>query len=362
MRFYLKFVALAAAGTLLGSLLMNSLSPQSSAGYSLPTVPGRDVVERARASFRNGPKGDHERAGDGGEKKRIPRVIWQTMREVPSELPAHTQKFIQRNPTWEYIAMDNEDCQEFMEHFFGGTSVLWAYNQVSPRLGAMRADIWRYSVLYVYGGMYIDADSGFDYDLDSLVRPTDGFVYSQEPHLFMNRYRRDFFLGEDMPFNNLAFLKENDLPLNNYLQWMMFSEPGHIFMEETLRSLVRVIMILYMREEKEMFKADYNHSAMDLVLYSTGPQMMTVSFRKAVWDLHRSQRGKSAWGSREGLGMYRLYDKLPDFRGINAVFKEKGSDRKTVNYANQKGGVKDRVKHWNYEVEKRVVLRSYYGE
>jgi len=54
--------------------------------------------------------------------------------------------------------IDNEEKDEFMKTAFAGTSLLWAYNIINSRAGAAKADIWRYAVLWAYGGAYIDDD------------------------------------------------------------------------------------------------------------------------------------------------------------------------------------------------------------
>ena len=46
-----------------------------------------------------------------------------------------------------------------MQATFPQTSLLWAYHQIHPLCGAAKADIWRYAVLFVFGGVYIDDDS-----------------------------------------------------------------------------------------------------------------------------------------------------------------------------------------------------------
>ncbi len=46
----------------------------------------------------------------------------------------------------------------------------WAYNLVrTPQYFASKADIWRYAVLYTYGGMYLDDDSDIRLPLDEVL-------------------------------------------------------------------------------------------------------------------------------------------------------------------------------------------------
>lgn len=39
------------------------------------------------------------------------------------------------------------------EHFQG--PIFDAYRSINPAFGAMKADFWRYCVLYMYGGVYL---------------------------------------------------------------------------------------------------------------------------------------------------------------------------------------------------------------
>lgn len=55
-----------------------------------------------------------------------------------------------------------------MNKTFHGTSILWAYNTINPLVGAARADIWRYCVLYIFGGLYLDDDSDIKTSLDNV--------------------------------------------------------------------------------------------------------------------------------------------------------------------------------------------------
>eukprot|EP01135_Chromosphaera_perkinsii_P009969 Nk52_evm4s1992 gene=Nk52_evmTU4s1992 len=290
--------------------------------------------------------------------KRIPRFIWQTMKQLPSTIPPHTQTFIDRNPAWKYIAVDDHDCQEFMEHFYSGTSVLWAFNNVNPRLAAMKADIWRYAVLYVYGGAYIDADSSFDYNLDSFVREDDGFIFGSEPHTFENIARNSTHLGKNQPFESALFQAKAKLPVKRTLiQWMIFSEPGHIFLAETFHNMIFMLRSLYLGREEDIFEDNVNgpgHRG-NLILFTTGPHIMTLSIHKAVWDAHveSGKKKKKIWGSKPGLGKYRYFGP-DDFAGINAIFKWDTSG----NYSNtQRGhsqGNEKRIGHWSEEAEAKV--------
>jgi hypothetical protein len=58
-----------------------------------------------------------------------------------------------QNPEFTHYLFDDADCREFIAANFD-YSVLDAFDRLIP--GAYKADLWRYCVLYVRGGIYLD--------------------------------------------------------------------------------------------------------------------------------------------------------------------------------------------------------------
>ena len=57
------------------------------------------------------------------------------------------------NPNFNYFLYDDNDCREFIKLYFRH-DVLEAYDKLIP--GAYKADLWRYCVLFIKGGIYLD--------------------------------------------------------------------------------------------------------------------------------------------------------------------------------------------------------------
>jgi mannosyltransferase OCH1-like enzyme len=57
------------------------------------------------------------------------------------------------NPEFEYILYSDEMCRNFIKDNFD-SSVLEAYDSFIP--DAYKSDLWRYCMLYKYGGIYLD--------------------------------------------------------------------------------------------------------------------------------------------------------------------------------------------------------------
>lgn len=105
--------------------------------------------------------------------KLIPRHLWLTFRNAPNssdEVKPHLQKLFNRHieQNWTIHLWDDQLMLEFLETKFQNTSLLWAYKIIHPKLGVSRSDIWRYAVLWYYGGVYMDDDSFIDSPFDNV--------------------------------------------------------------------------------------------------------------------------------------------------------------------------------------------------
>jgi hypothetical protein len=88
-------------------------------------------------------------------KKKIPRHMWIAAVNA-TEVGAwpHVEALHTNNTEWTINIWTNEQKDKFMRDNFAGSRVLWAYENINPVMGgAARADIWRYAVLLLYGGV-----------------------------------------------------------------------------------------------------------------------------------------------------------------------------------------------------------------
>jgi mannosyltransferase OCH1-like enzyme len=94
---------------------------------------------------------------DEWKKHTIPHKIWQTY--ITTELPEQAQKCQETwfdQPGFKYNFMNDSQIDFFIKKHFK-TDVYKAFKKLP--LGVMKADFWRYCVLYKYGGVYSDIDS-----------------------------------------------------------------------------------------------------------------------------------------------------------------------------------------------------------
>ena len=85
----------------------------------------------------------------------IPLKIFQTWhtKDLPPRMKNAVEMVKKLNPKFEHFLFDDNECREFIKNNFP-EPVLEAFDGLIP--GAYKADLWRYCVLYIHGGIYMD--------------------------------------------------------------------------------------------------------------------------------------------------------------------------------------------------------------
>lgn len=86
---------------------------------------------------------------------RIPLFLFQTWStlDLPDDMMKCVEKLKTNNPEFKYYLYDDLMCRDFIRTNFD-ENVLYTYDKLKP--GAYKADLWRYCILYKYGGIYLD--------------------------------------------------------------------------------------------------------------------------------------------------------------------------------------------------------------
>jgi mannosyltransferase OCH1-like enzyme len=89
------------------------------------------------------------------ETQKIPKLIWQTtsLKYLNGQMIAAAKTIIDRNTDYKYSLYLDSDIEDFLATYFD-ENVLSAYRKLKP--GAFKADLWRYCILYINGGIYVD--------------------------------------------------------------------------------------------------------------------------------------------------------------------------------------------------------------
>jgi mannosyltransferase OCH1-like enzyme len=85
----------------------------------------------------------------------IPCDIYQTWytKDLPEKMRERVNLLKSQNPNFNHYLFDDNDCREFIKTHFK-PDVLQAYDSLIP--GAYKADLWRYCILFINGGIYLD--------------------------------------------------------------------------------------------------------------------------------------------------------------------------------------------------------------
>ena len=113
------------------------------------------------------------------ENNVIPKKIYQTHKS--KEEIEKNPKLVDSVKTWkeqqkngfEYYFFNNEDCDSFIKENFDG-NVYQAYNNLP--MGVMKADLWRYCIIYINGGIYADSDTICKVNANEIINNNKGLL------------------------------------------------------------------------------------------------------------------------------------------------------------------------------------------
>ena len=155
---------------------------------------------------------------------KIPNIIHYTFKNY--NLPKEIINVIEQNkkmcPNCEFRFYDDLACEEFIKGNFP-ENVYTAYKKINPIYGAMKADFFRYCVLYIIGGIYIDIKTKIKVPIYSLIRPNDICVLDQPRRM--------------EPMRNCA--------KPTYEQWILMFAPRHPYLKSIISLMVHYIQIKY---------------------------------------------------------------------------------------------------------------------
>lgn len=165
----------------------------------------------------------------------IPKVIYQTWKtkNLPHSCLQIQDSIKSLNPDYEMKLFDDDDMQQFIQSNFD-TYTYQCYLQLN--VGAAKADFWRYCILYINGGVYLDMDSEITKPLDELIQENEQCIITRE--------------GNAGIFNN----------------WIMIFQKNHPILLETIQNCCYNI----------------THRTYSDICYITGPR---GPFTKAINDI-----------------------------------------------------------------------------
>lgn len=215
----------------------------------------------------------------------FPRKIWQTWKVHPlvfEERDLTTARtWAERNPTYRWEVLTDQNDLAYVERNFGPEGfnrldIVYVYRELTARI--IKADLLRYLVMYVEGGVYTDIDV-------EALRPISRFV--------PERYdERDIDMVIGVEIDQPEFRKHPILGQKcmSFCQWTFMAKPQ----QPVMLKLVENIMV-WLKEvaQQQNVPISQVHLDFDQVISGTGPsaftraildEMSRVTGRTVTWD------------------------------------------------------------------------------
>jgi mannosyltransferase OCH1-like enzyme len=147
---------------------------------------------------------------NSNKKRTIPLNLFQTWAtlDLPPKMKENVELLKNQNPEFKYYLYDDKMCRDFIEQNFD-KSVLYTFDKLTP--GAYKADLFRYCVLYIYGGVYLDIKYHCINDF-KLIYLTDKEYFARDR--FNKKYGIFQALMICYPYNNILLKCINNI-INN---------------------------------------------------------------------------------------------------------------------------------------------------
>ena len=126
------------------------------------------------------------------KKECIPKKIFQTWKT--KTFSKDFQKIVDswkiHNPEYEYYLYDDIECEQFLKDNFD-EKIYNTYCKIIP--GAYKSDLWRYCILYKYGGIYADIDTLCLGNIDSFLNDNIEFMVPIDLNQHPNEGKHNLF-------------------------------------------------------------------------------------------------------------------------------------------------------------------------
>ena len=115
----------------------------------------------------------------GGIPKLIIKTSWQKLNNLSYQVKDVLNITLRLNPDYRVYYFDDDDVNNLMKSY--GVKEYSAYNKIVP--GAYRADLFRYCILYKYGGCYSDIGHVMLKSFDSIIEDNELVIVKDKPYL-----------------------------------------------------------------------------------------------------------------------------------------------------------------------------------
>lgn len=114
----------------------------------------------------------------------IPKTVYQTW--ISKDLPSFYADIVhhnrQMNPDYEFSLWDEKEMEDFMNSSDLSPRIKQAFFRLNPHYGPARSDLFRYSIIYLYGGIYLDIKIKIQKPFHEWIPDHYDFLYSYWNH------------------------------------------------------------------------------------------------------------------------------------------------------------------------------------
>lgn len=188
----------------------------------------------------------------------IPKIVYQTWKSknLPfdyQQIQSHNQLL---NPEYQFILFDDNDLDKFFQQDSMPPSWRQAFFKINPCYGPARADVFRYVIIYYYGGIYLDIKV-------KCLKPFREWILDKDQGLLSY-------------WENLYYQKDRLQNIKGELQnFHIIFEKNHAFLFHVLEEICKNILLVH----------DSTHIFGKLgVLEYTGPLVYTIVLEKLLYQ------------------------------------------------------------------------------
>lgn len=192
----------------------------------------------------------------------IPPTLYQTgaSRKVSRLHYEDMMRFRSLNEDLSFVFFDDQAMNRYMADVWLGTAIYEVFDRAA--FPQMKADIFRYCLIFERGGFYCDINKGIFHNLRGLCGENADFLLS-----FENNEAIIY------PEESVAAVLEH--PTKVVIQWGFGAAPGHRILELVIQAIPVVAKSL---------SGGSVHSTKDAILMTTGPGVFSRAVREYLQD------------------------------------------------------------------------------
>jgi hypothetical protein len=219
--------------------------------------------------------------------KGVPKILHQiyfSENALPEKLKNNMLRLKIMNRDWEHRLYEMDHMIDFiLTHY--GKKMLSYFSRINPKYGAVKADLFRYLLMYECGGVYLDIKSTLIVPLNVTIKSDDHYLLSHWRNKQGETFHR-WGMHDEVRFTGAG----------EFQQWHIIAEPGHPFLRAVIERVISNI-------------DQYKSSADGVGFHGVMRLASGIPYTLAIWPLLK-QFSHRLVDSQFELGLvYSIYEK-----------------------------------------------------